>query len=75
LSKADNYTLENGNAVDFKMGESGLHEKTIEYAVAKIFYEKEDGQSIHRRISIISNILIAANLCEARPSSLKLNIK
>jgi hypothetical protein len=72
LSKSENFTLENGNALDSKMGESGLHEKTIEYTVAKKFYDKNDGQSIDRRISVISNILIAANLCESQPSSLKL---
>lgn len=74
LSKAAHFTLENGNAIDFKMGESGLHEKTIEYAVAKKFYKKKDGQSIERRISVISNILIASKLCESIPSSLRLTL-
>ena len=75
LLKADNFTLENGDALKFKMGESGLHERTIEYAVANKFYGKNDRDSADRRISVISNILIASGLCESRPSSLKLNLK
>ena len=65
-------TIPKGNAQKYKMGESGLHEGTIEYAVAEKFYNKKEGESADRRISVISNILIAAKLCESRPSSLKL---
>jgi hypothetical protein len=75
LLKTDNFTLENGDALKFKMGELGLHESTIEYVVAKKFYSKNDRDSADRRISVISNILIASGLCESRPSSLKLNLK
>lgn len=72
LSKADNFTLSNGKAQGNRMGEDGLKSNTIEYIVAKGIYKKNDGQTIDRRISVISNILIAANLCESKPSSLKL---
>jgi hypothetical protein len=72
LSKADNFTLSNGKAQGNRMGEDGLKSNTIEYIVAKEIYGKDNGQTIDRRISVISNILIAANLCESKPSSLKL---
>lgn len=73
LSKADNFTLSNGKAQGNRMGEDGLKPNTIEYIVAKEIYRKEDGQTIDRRISVISNILIAANLCEAKSKALQLN--
>jgi hypothetical protein len=75
LSKADNLTLANGNAQKFKMGEYGLHESTIEYEVAKKFYGKKDGESVDRRISVIANILIAANLCIPKKGHLTLTSK
>ena len=74
LLKADNFTLSNGKAQGYRMGEDGLKPNTIEYIVAKEIYGKEDGQTIDRRISVISNILIAANLCEAKKSSLRLKM-
>jgi hypothetical protein len=75
LSKAEDFTLPNGKAQGNRMGDDGLSSTTIEYIVAKEIYGKDNGDTIDRRISVISNILIAANLCEARPSALKLNIK
>lgn len=72
LSKAENYTLPNGKAQGNRMGDEGLSSSTIEYIVAKVIYKKNDGDTIDRRISVISNILIAANLCESKPKALKL---
>lgn len=72
LFNAEEQTLRKGNAQKYKMGESGLDSNTIEYAVAKNFYDKNDGDSTDRRISVISNILIASNLCISKPSILKL---
>jgi hypothetical protein len=74
LSKADEQTLAKGNALKNKMGELGLESNTIEYKVAKNFYDKKDGDSADRRISVISNVLIAANLCKSKPLLLKLNL-
>ena len=75
LSKAEDFTLPNGKAQGNRMDDEGLSSNTIEYIVAKEIYDKDNGDTIDRRISVISNVLIAANLCEARPSSLKLKIK
>jgi hypothetical protein len=72
LSKTENFTLPNGKAQGNRMGDSGLAPNTIEYIVAKEIYKKNDGDTIDRRISVISNILIAANLCESKPKALKL---
>jgi len=74
LSKAEDFTLPNGKAQGNRMGDDGLTSNTIEYIVAKEIYDKDKGDTIDRRISVISNILIAANLCESKPSSLKLKI-
>jgi hypothetical protein len=73
LSKADNFTLSNGKAQGNRMGEDGLKSNTIEYIVAKEIYGKDNGQTIDRRISVISNILIASKLCEAKSKVLQLN--
>jgi hypothetical protein len=75
LSKADNLTLANGNAQKYKMGDYGLGPYTIEYIVAKEIYNKKDGESIDRRISVIANILIAANLCIPKKGHLTLTSK
>jgi hypothetical protein len=72
LSKAENFTLPNGKAQGNRMGNDGLSSNTIEYIVAKEIYDKDNGDTIDRRISVISNILIAANLCESKPKALKL---
>jgi|688.fasta_scaffold413806_1 hypothetical protein len=72
LYTADKKTLKKGNAQKHKMGERGLENTTIEYIIASKFYDKHDGLSADRRISVISNILIAANLCISKKSSLTL---
>ena len=72
LSKAKDFTLPNGKAQGNRMGDADLGPNTIEYIVAKEIYKKNDGDTIDRRISVISNILIAANLCESKPKSLQL---
>lgn len=72
LSNAKDFTLPNGKAKGNRMGDEGLSSSTIEYIVAKEIYKKNDGDTIDRRISVISNILIAANLCESKPKSLQL---
>lgn len=72
LSKAENFTLPNGKAQGNRMGNDGLSSNTIEYIVAKEIYDKKDGDSVDRRISIIANILIAANLCNPKKGHLTL---
>lgn len=74
LSKAENFTLSNGKAQGNRMVDNGLGPSTIEYMVAKEIYGKDDGQTIDRRISIISNVLIAAKLCESRANALQLKL-
>jgi hypothetical protein len=72
LSKAENFTLLNGKAQGNRMGNESLSSKTIEYIVVKEIYKKNYGDTIDRRISVISNILIASELCESKPKALKL---
>ncbi|GAA4061667.1 hypothetical protein GCM10022389_02650 [Flavobacterium cheonanense] len=72
LSKAEDFTLPNGKAQGNRMDDEALSSNTIEYIVAKEIYKKNDGDTIDRRISVISNVLIASELCESRPSALKL---
>jgi hypothetical protein len=73
LSESVDGLLPKGNALNNKMGEPGLDNNTIEYIIAKEFYNKKDGDSVDRRISVIANILIASGLCVSKSSSLKLN--
>jgi hypothetical protein len=40
--------------------------------VAKEIYNKDNGDTIDRRISVISNILTAADLCVSKPRALQL---
>ena len=72
LSNVKDFTLPNGKAQGNRVGDADLGPNTIEYIVAKEIYNKDDGNSIDRRISVISNILIAANLCESKSKSLQL---
>ena len=72
LSKAKDFTLPNGKAQGNRMGDVDLGPNTIEYIVAKEIYKKNDEDTIDRRISVISNILIAAELCESKPNLLQL---
>lgn len=72
LLKAKDFTLSNGKAQGNRMGDEGLSSKTIEYIVAEEIYNKDNGDTIDRRISVISNILIAADLCQLKPKALKL---
>lgn len=72
LSKAEDFTLPNGKAQGNRMDDEALSSNTIEYIVAKEIYKKNDGDSIDRRISVISNILIAAVLCQSKPNALQL---
>jgi hypothetical protein len=72
LLKAEDFTLPNGKAQGNRMGDADLGPNTIEYIVAKEIYNKDNGDTIDRRISVISNILIAAELCESKPKSLQL---
>ena len=72
LSKAENFTLPNGKAQGNRMGDADLGPNTIEYIVAKEIYNKNNGDSVDRRISVIANILIAANLCNPLKGRLKL---
>jgi hypothetical protein len=57
------------------MGDDGLGPNTIEYIVAKEIYDKKDGDSVDRRISVIANILIQANLCIPKKGHLTLASK
>ena len=70
LLKAKGNIIPKGNALNKKICKS---EKTIESEVAKKFYNKKEGNHADRRISVISNIMIASGLCKSeKTSSLKL---
>lgn len=72
LSKTKDFTLPNGKAQGNRIGDDDLGPNTIEYIVAKEIYKKNDRDTIDRRISVISNILIAAELCQSKPNALQL---
>jgi hypothetical protein len=63
---------ENGNAMKYKLGESGLSLDSIEGHIAHIVYDKSDWDSVFRRITPIACILIWAGVCRAEPRELVL---
>ena len=58
---------ERGNAMNYKLGESGLSLDSIEGHIAYVVYGKSKGDSIFRRITPIACILIWAGVCKAEP--------
>jgi hypothetical protein len=66
LNNAENKTLKKGNAQQkgIKIGQPGLEDSTLEAIVAIRFYGNNENESVYRRIPIISNILVAAGICE-----------
>jgi hypothetical protein len=61
---------EKGNALDEKLGDKGLTLDSIEGHIAHGVYGKGIGESVFRRISPISAILIWAGLCDNAPNEL-----
>ena len=64
LENAHNTTLPKGNAIKYRIGQSGLSLDSIEARVAVKFYNKKEGDSTFRRISVIANILVQSGVCE-----------
>lgn len=63
---------ENGNAMECKLGDEGLPLDSIEGHIAQTVYGKKLGDSVFRRISPISAILVWAGLCDTNPGELAL---
>ncbi len=63
---------ENGNAMKYKLGESGLSLDSIEGHIAHVVYGKTEGDSVFRRITPITGILIWSGVCRAEPGELVL---
>ena len=61
--------VQKGNAMHYKLGESGLPKDSIEGRVAEKVYYKEEGDSVFRRISPITGILRWAGICKSIPDS------
>ncbi len=53
-----------GDAMNYKLGECGLGIDSVEGRIAYKIYNKRLGDSVYRRISSISGILIWAGICE-----------
>lgn len=63
---------ERGNAMNFKLGESGLSLDSIEGHIAHTVYGKKEGVSVTRRITPIACVLIWAGICRTEPGELVL---
>ena len=61
---------EKGNAMSYKLGEDGLPLDSVEGYIAQTVYGKKPGESVFRRISSISAILVWAGLCDTDPGEL-----
>ena len=59
-----------GNAMDYRLGDTGLPLDSIEGHIAHVVYGKQIGDIIFRRISPIAAILIWAGVCESAPGEL-----
>ncbi|MFC2054760.1 hypothetical protein ACFLV7_10795 [Chloroflexota bacterium] len=66
---------ERGDAMNFKLGESGLSLDSVEGHIAYVVYGRKEGVSITRRITPIACILIWAGVCSAEPGELILDFK
>jgi hypothetical protein len=62
-----------GDAMGSKLGESGLSFDSIEGHIAYVVYGKKPGDTVFRRITPISCILIWAGICVSRPKKLALS--
>jgi hypothetical protein len=65
--------LRRGNALKFRLGEQGLMRDTIEGKIAIKFFNKKNGDSLDRRISVIANILAESKVCRHGRGVLILN--
>ena len=61
-----------GNAMNYKLGESGLSLDSIEGHIAHIVYGKTERDTILCRITPVACILIWAGVCKAEPGELVL---
>ena len=61
-----------GDAMQSKLGEAGLPLDSIEGHIAHVVYGKKGGDTVFRRITPISCILIWAGICVSRPHKLTL---
>jgi len=59
----EKYILKGNGQSKFKIGSKQLPESSAEAMVAKKFYKKDVDHSVDRRITVISNVLIAAGIC------------
>ncbi len=54
-----------GDAMNFRLGESNLSTNSVEGRIAQVFYNKQEGDTVFRRITPIACILIWAGACKA----------
>ena len=59
-----------GDAMNSKLGDSGLPLNSVEGHIAHAVYGKKVGESVFRRITPIAGILIWAGVCRAAPGEL-----
>ena len=68
------HIIQKGNAMSYRLGETGLPLDSIEGWLAHKIFSKRKGDSVFRRISPIAAILIWAEICNGeKPGYLTLN--
>lgn len=72
LLNNNNGRAQKGDSMGFKLGDERLSLESIEGYIAKEVYGKDVGDSVFRRITPITNILIWAGICENGKGELKL---
>ena len=62
--------VEKGDAMSSRLGDEGLSLETVEGYIAHVVYDKKIGETIFRRVSSISAILVWAGVCDATTDEL-----
>ena len=72
LLKGKGGVADRGDAMNYKLGDSKLPVDSLEGHIAHVVYQKKVGQSVFRRVTPISGILIWAGVCKHVPKKLVL---
>jgi hypothetical protein len=72
LLKGSGGRAQRGNAMNYKLGESGFPLDSIVGHIASIVYGSREGDSVLRRITPIACFLTWAGVCKAAPGELVL---
>lgn len=74
LLKENDGSAIKGNAMQSKLGSEKLPLNSVEGRIASAIYDKQEGETVFRRISPVGAILVWAGICEHGKASLILKL-